>query len=329
MSVQAIQWATKVRGISGQEKAVLFVLADAHNGKTGKCFPSQVVIADGAGMTDRSVRKFVSLLEQKGFIGRTVSSYGRGLVTFYELHFQTTEPNGSIVPVGHTPPTGNVVPLAPPPPTGRIVPLGQGDQPENPRRPTGNCVPVAIEEPEKEPEYPSSDANASSEGRSPDLFEDQPPPPPAISKREMATDIVFRIGKPLLSRDGLTPKEAGAFLGKLIKNSNLEIVAKVVSQAALAPPVDARQWLTAAANAEARKAGIPSRTIRKSGPPNWPAIIARWFEDGSWPRSAGPPPTERDFAGPINELEAILPKFETGHPTARDIRRVIDARQRA
>ena len=325
MSIEAIRWAMKVRGITPQEKCVLLILADAHNGKTGKCFPSQDHIAEVAGCTEKMIRKHLSVIEQKGFIARTVTSYGKGRVTFYELNLETTEPEDR--------PNGTPVPD---PPSGTRVPVGEGGGPVLFDIPTGTRVPFHIEEPEEEPESPSQTSNEVFEGRTPDLFEARPSSSPASSKREeptpatkreILTDIVFKIGKTLLARDGLSPKEAGSFLGKLIKSANLEIVAKVVAQAAQSPPVDARQWLTAATNAEARKANIP-RTVRKSGPIDWRKTLATWFDTGAWPRSAGPDPTDRACKAPTRELETVLAMFEHGHPTARSIRIVLDARQR-
>jgi hypothetical protein len=324
MSIEATRWALKVRGLSLAEKAILFVLADAHNGKTGKCFPSLSALSDAADCTVRIARKHLAGIEAKGLFTRTVTSFGKGLTTFYELHLDMTEANDTRGATGQAQTNEHSEgQLAKCPSEGQLVPADQMTLLEGPNDTRGV---ITIEEPEYITGIPSSEANASSEGRTSDLFEASPSSPPAISKREMATDIVFRIGKPLLSRDGLSPKEAGAFLGKLIKNSNLEIVARVVSQAALAPPVDARQWLTAAANAEARKAGL-TRTVRKSGPTEWPKVLNTWFDSGTWPRHVGPDPTDTACLAPTHELEAVLAKFETGHPTARSIRRVIDARK--
>lgn len=321
MSIEATKWALKCRGLSIQEKAILFVLADAHNGKTGKCFPAQSVIADGAGCTRRIAGKHLATIEAKGFFTRTLTSHGKGRLTFYELHLETTEPKDTPVYLG---------------PKDTRVYLGQGDQSTPPGMTKVHTGVLSYRRTGIEPESPSQTSNEVFEGRTPDLFEASPSSPPAsprreeptpATKREMLADIVFKIGKPLLARDGLSSKEAGAFLGKLIKTANLEIVAKVVSQAAQSPPVDARQWLTAATNAEARKANIP-RTIRKSGPIDWPRTLATWFDTGAWPRSAGPDPTDRACKAPTRELETVLAMFEPGHPTARSIRIVLEARKR-
>lgn len=339
MSVQAIRWATKVRGLSIQEKAVLFVLADAHNGKTGKCFPSQSVIADGAGMTPKTARKFIVAMEAKGLLTRTLTSYGKGLFTFYELHFEATEPNGRTLPTGPDEPNGRIVPFGRPRANGRTVPFGRaekgGDQTVIQGGPNGNCVPFAIEEPEKEPEVvPSHDADASFEGRDGDLFDHLTASQQTIpntntqvaTKRELLSEIIFKIGKPLLARDGLTPTQAGAFLGKLIKNSNLEIVAKIVSQAAQIMPVDARGWITKGVRKECDRVGLkPAK-----GPPppiDWPAIVERWFDTGAWPQRAGDKPIEDGYRGPLELIEKLLPRYDANHPHAHQIRRTLEARK--
>lgn len=339
MSVQAVRWATKVRGLTIQEKAVLFVLAEAHNGKTGKCFPSQTVIAEGAGMTEKTARKFIVSLQSKGILTRTVTSYGKGLLTFYDLHIDGRPPIGRALPTGSEEPNGRIVPFAPPHANGRAVPFGQGenrgDQTVKHDRPNGNCVPVAIEEPEMEPEIsPSHSSDELFEGRDRDLFETASPSnpipkhddPPAATKKELLSEIVFKIGKPLLGRDGLSAAQAGAFLGKLIKNSNLEIVAKVVSQAAQSPPVDARGWITAAVHAEARKVGI--RIAKSKAPPiDWHKSVAVWIDQGTWPRHLGDMPHEHGYAGPVAELEFALANLPNDHPYHRQIQKNLEARK--
>lgn len=140
--------------------------------------------------------------------------------------------------------------------------------------------------------------------------------------------IVFETGKRLLIAQGLSEQTARSFLGKQIKIAKLEIVARVISRAAIDPPVDARAWISAAVVSEAKRAGIRV-TAEPADPVNWKSALREWVDYGTWPRAAGPTPDQRDYRGPIELLEPLLSEFEPGHPIARDLRNTIAARKRA
>lgn len=67
MSVKASSWAWSLKTVSGQELLVLLALADAAN-DDGYCWPSQAEIADKARQVDRTVRRHVASLTQKGLV---------------------------------------------------------------------------------------------------------------------------------------------------------------------------------------------------------------------------------------------------------------------
>jgi hypothetical protein len=140
MSVKGIHWAQEMRGVCPYKKALLYALGERHNKDTGICCPDQVMLANDAGMTDRTVRKYLKQLEDDGLITRKVSSNGRGLVTHYILHLDKRLPQSAGTNRKGVPDTKRkAVPVGP---NGKGVPVAQADQPERERQPTGSCVPV-------------------------------------------------------------------------------------------------------------------------------------------------------------------------------------------
>ena len=60
--------AMKQTGLQPSTKIVLYWLADHHNGVSGLCIPSQKRLADVCEMSDRSIRKHLTVLEDMGLI---------------------------------------------------------------------------------------------------------------------------------------------------------------------------------------------------------------------------------------------------------------------
>ncbi|EJL57953.1 hypothetical protein PMI09_00658 [Rhizobium sp. CF122] len=67
MSHEATMWAVKVRGISCAEARVLWHLADCHNPIFG-CYPKQDYLADACEIDERSVRRCLGGLREKGLV---------------------------------------------------------------------------------------------------------------------------------------------------------------------------------------------------------------------------------------------------------------------
>jgi len=78
MSVVAVKWAVNQRAGSASAKAVLFVLAEAANSRTGACYPSQATIAERAELAPRSVWEAMRELERGGLIRRSARRDRRG-----------------------------------------------------------------------------------------------------------------------------------------------------------------------------------------------------------------------------------------------------------
>ena len=67
MSFQAIAWAVRQK-LPYTQKIVLVMLADRHNGDTGRCDPSHDRLAGDCGLTRRSVIDQLTKLDKAGFI---------------------------------------------------------------------------------------------------------------------------------------------------------------------------------------------------------------------------------------------------------------------
>jgi hypothetical protein len=147
---------------------------------------------------------------------------------------------------------------------------------------------------------------------------------------ELKKSIIWGTGKLLLRGQGLSDKQAGAFVGKLLKRSNLDIVFRVVQRAASDPPIDPRGWLTAAVEAEARKAGIAKPGEKADTGVDWAAAVASWEKFGFWPdRKLGPRPCEPGYAGPVEPLQRAALRIPPSHPNAGGLRANIDRLQAA
>ena len=95
MSHRATNWAVQVRGISAHAKVVLWHLADRHNKDTGRCDPSQELLAGDCEMSRSGLNNQLKTLEQSGFIKRIQrvnSATKRQESTYYILNFDVLTP---------------------------------------------------------------------------------------------------------------------------------------------------------------------------------------------------------------------------------------------
>jgi len=68
MSTDAINWVRLLPCPTPTTKLVLFMLANYANKRTNKCFPSEKHLGEICGVSDRSVRRCISTLEDLGYI---------------------------------------------------------------------------------------------------------------------------------------------------------------------------------------------------------------------------------------------------------------------
>jgi hypothetical protein len=87
VSLRAINWAMEAACPSPTAKLVLFVLADAHNGHSGECFPSLPRIVSTTGLSESGVKGAIRALEAVGLVVREVQKCpsGRTLGVLYHL----------------------------------------------------------------------------------------------------------------------------------------------------------------------------------------------------------------------------------------------------
>lgn len=78
MSIHAMSWAIKVKGLPIATKAVLMILAESHNGETGQCNPSIAYLQEITGLKDRALQIHMKALEAAGLLDREYVHYGRG-----------------------------------------------------------------------------------------------------------------------------------------------------------------------------------------------------------------------------------------------------------
>lgn len=95
MSMEAINWARRVRGITAAQKCVLLLLADRAS-ETNECWPSISGLADDACMTERGVSKCLHALVGAGVLS---IDHGRGRhrTSIYRLPVGNEE-NPNVVP---------------------------------------------------------------------------------------------------------------------------------------------------------------------------------------------------------------------------------------
>lgn len=93
--------------LSASEKLVLLALADRADNKGRNCWPSVSTLAESTSQTDRTVRRALSSLEQKGHLTR---KHREGTSTQYDIH---PVANGA-VKEALTPDTVSVLTLCPP-----------------------------------------------------------------------------------------------------------------------------------------------------------------------------------------------------------------------
>lgn len=93
MSNKAMAWAVDCK-VKGSHKLVLMLLAEAHNGHTGACFPSQEWITEKSGLGASTVSNCLQDLETWGLLSRHTKALGRGKGSRrdFELHLEVLDP---------------------------------------------------------------------------------------------------------------------------------------------------------------------------------------------------------------------------------------------
>ncbi len=242
MSNKAMSWAIDCQ-VKGSHKLVLMLLADAHNGHTGLCFPSQAWIIEKSGLAESTVSMALKDLEDWKLIERKTKALGRGKGSqrHFELNLQILDP--------------------------QILDLQISEF----RHPDSGVLDTQIsggqykDEPEEEPEgnrnIPTTSGQSPENGLFGELPEDEKPKAP---KPEPASDDpraqVWALAPPYLEANGTGARQARSLTGKLIKTcgpGDALIIAKSMIASETQDPVN---YLGGAMRRH--KAGEPPEEIR-------------------------------------------------------------------
>jgi DNA-binding MarR family transcriptional regulator len=79
-------------GLSSTAKFVLITLADYHNNKTGKCYPSHTTVANDTNLTRETVARNIKILVRKGLIS-TANRNGGQNSKYITFHLEQSQSN--------------------------------------------------------------------------------------------------------------------------------------------------------------------------------------------------------------------------------------------
>lgn len=327
MSIEGIHWAQRAKA-DPYRKALLYALGERHNIDSGICFPDQVMLARDAGMTDRTVRKYVKLLEEEGFITRHSMTAGGRSRLYYVLHFERTEPlpidaRRKDIPVGDEAPTGTPVPAA----TGTPVPVA-----------TGTCVPVHIEEHESNTNMNTNTSSDSkpSRGTRPRTTEKAAPAASDSGLLE-AFDQLWRCW-PAKGRE--RSRSRSMVLDQFRRSAKLQPVETLLAAARtfVAKTEDRyvpalERWLQQGRYEHFMPKDLVERAMSPGGAGaagpttaeaiDWDAAVAKYVRSGIWPNRLGGRPDEFDYRGALAPLEAIMANGKFGDLNVNQIRQTI------
>lgn len=297
MSVKGIHWAQNMRGVCPYRKALLYALGERHHKDQNIVVADQVMLADDAGMSSRTVRKYLRLLEQDGLVfPRVVGLPGGGRVSNYTLAFGRTRPL-SAGPVRKDVPdlekeklAGSKRKTSPdqkPDRNGKHVP----DQ-------SGSCVPFPQDT--KKHEVSLSNERDGKQRRKPKTFlpDDWQP---EDHHAPLAQSLKFTRQQYELARDNFRDYWTDKGRHKSAKKSDW--------------PRAFTNWLNNQAVYWKTERQKPAPWLEKAvSGTDWPAALRKWLETGAWAEALGPKPTEPDYRGPLEPLRPLIAGRDPKHP---------------
>lgn len=305
MSVRGIHWAQEMRGVCPFKKALLYALGERHNKDTNLCCPDQKMLAQDAGMSDRTVRKYLGLLRDDGLIEfRTVGRSGGSRVTHYVLRFERRTPQAQGAMRKDTPVrdpekraalkrkdlpdqkadrTGKQLPDQ----TGTLLPFPNEDTKRHEETPTPSGQDLVFEEIWKAfRKVHTANKNISrvkGKAKTRTVF---------MRKAKKADpSLIRRLAFEEISRQ--RAKNGGQFLPGLIPWLNSE-------------PWDTGEPVTPVAAAQAQ--------------PDWSGALRDWLANKGWPPSLGPKPHEPGYRGPLDPLRTLIAEKDPDHPVIAALR---------
>jgi|GEM_PF-3928460 len=242
--------------------------------RNNECWPSQKTLADKTGLHRATVNKCLKHLADKGYIVKQpLAKSGMKTSLRYRVIMEPELINGS----AEKPLNSDVV-------------LNDNDIALNdidvaPR----DDIDVASRDdtniPIEHPQYSVSDDT----GKIADLFPESKKTESAPNPDGEFKSIVFGQGLKLLTSQGMKEGAARGVLGKLVKQSDAETVAKIVLDAIKHQPGDAKSWLMAAVNARAGGKAKDALTLTDETAEKV-KHLQRWANGSRWKPSWGPDP---------------------------------------
>lgn len=279
MSVKGIHWAQEMRGVCPFRKALLFALGERHHKDQNIVVADQVMLAEDAGMSDRTVRKYLRLLEQDGLVSsRVVGIPGGGRRTHYMLAFDRRKPQ-------ETGPDRKAVPVSKPAQNSgsvrKEVPVRKDDQTGSgvPDR-SGTCVPFPKDTIEhEEPLTPSGDEIAFEE-----IWV-------AFRKLHTANHHQSRVAGKAKTLKLFLRKAKGGKADKIRETALAEVARQKANKGGfylkgLIPWLNLEPWDTG----EEATAAIT--------PKDWEDRLWFWSEQQRWQSDWGPAPNQPGYRGP-------------------------------
>lgn len=312
MSVKGIHWAQQMRGVCPYRKALLYALGERHHKDQNIVIADQIMLADDAGMSSRTVRKYLRLLEQDGLVfPRVVGLPGGGRVSHYTLAFGRTRPllNGPVrkdAPVREKEKAATSVRKNAPDQTdarnGKHVP----DQ-------SGSCVPFPKDT--KKHDNSLSNEREKKRARKPKAYlsDDWKP---KDHHAELAQSLKFTKQQYDLSQENFRAYWLEKGKHKSAKKSDWDRTFT--------------NWITNQAVYWKTDRQTPSPWLERTpDAPDWPVLLEEWVKTGRWPGSLGPKPHEPDYQGPLEPLRPLIAGRNPNHPVIAAILAKLPAKQGA
>lgn len=294
MSVQGIHWAQDMRGVCPYKKALLYALGERHHKDQNIVVADQVMLAADAGMTDRTVRKYLRELEADGLVSRrVVGRAGGGRVTHYILALNRRAPQAA----------GPKRKDVPDPDAERVSGPIRKDVPHRSAPRNGTPVPdqcgTLLPFP-KDTKIHEEDKKDGLTASFDSLWASWPAKGRERSKAKAKVLEQFRISARNTAAADIVASAAAWLRGK---------------DPQFTPALD--RWLRDGKYEHNLPSNTAAAAARTEG--DWPANLRAWLDTGAWRPAWGPTPDKRGYRGPLGPLADLIEGRDPAHPVIAGI----------